>query len=510
MTGNNRSSDSLARRYSFKLLANAFSVPLYLVMEAILPRALGPSQYGVFSYTTGMFQYLVNFLDGGTSSCLFNRMARGRDWCAMLFYRNFSLGLLGVVLAMAGLGFFPAADALVMPDIPRWSLPLAGLWAYFTWAGRVLRGVNDAMGNTADSEKARMAASILGLVALVALFAMNLLSLSVLFWQQIAYLALMCVGFGWFVVRDWGCEKKRPSAEEKKACRREFIQFSVPIFINGVAAALALMAERWLLQHFDGNVQQGFFGLSQKVGMACFLFISAMVPLVMREFSIAFGRKDLRLMAALYDRFGPMLFSLAAYFACFVAFEAPAIVYLFGGAQFAGATGAVQVMSLYPVHQGYGQLTSSAFYAAGRTRSVLWVSIAVNILGLFLAYVAIAPHESGGLNLGAFGLAVKTVVVQIVSVTLMIWLLSRIIPISFWRTLGQQAASLLVMCGLAWGAARTGALFSTGVVVLDFVLHGIAYTVAVAAVAVLIPRIFGLRRSDLQRIFSMARRMARR
>lgn len=505
-----KTSDSLARRYSFKLLANAFSVPLYLAMEAILPRALGPSQYGVFSYTTSMFQYLLNFLDGGTSSCLFNLMARGRDWCVVVFYRNFSLALLGVVLALAGLGFLPAADAVIMPDIPRWTLPLAGLWAYFTWAGRVLRGVNDAMGNTTDSEKVRMLASVAGLAALVALFFLNLLSLSVLFWQQIAYLALMCAGFAWFVIRDWEGERKRPGAEEKKACRGEFIRFSAPIFVNGVVAAVALMAERWLLQHFDGNVQQGYFGLSQKVGMACFLFISAMVPLVMREFSIAFGRKDMRLMAELYDRFGPMLFSLAAYFACFVAFEASFIVRLFGGVQFTGAIAAVQVMSLYPVHQGYGQLTTSAFYAAGRTRSVLWVSVAVNILGLVLAYVVIAPQSGGGLNLGALGLAIKTVTVQIVSVTIMIRLLSGIIPISFWRTLGQQILCLLVMGGLAWGAARTRVLFSTEIPALDFVIHGVLYTAAVGAVVFLVPRVFGLRRADMQRIFTLARRISRR
>lgn len=502
--------DSLARRYLFKLLANAFSVPLYLVMEAILPRALGPSQYGVFSYTTSMFQYLLNFLDGGTSSCLFNLMARGRDWAVVLFYRNFSLMLLALVLVVAGFGFLPVADAVIMPDIPRWTLPLAGLWAYFTWAGRVLRGVNDAMGNTTDSEKVRMLASVAGLIVLVVLFAMNVLSLFVLFWQQISYLAFMCAGFGWFVIRYWEGEKKRPNAQEKLACRGEFVRFSAPIFVNGVVSALALMAERWLLQHFDGNVQQGYFGLSQKVGIACFLFISAMVPLVMREFSIAFNRKDLRLMAELYDRFGPMLFSLAAYFACFVAFEAAFIVQLFGGVEFVGAIAAVQIMSLYPVHQGYGQLTTSAFYAAGRTRSVLWVSIVVNVLGLVFAYIVIAPPSGGGLNLGALGLAVKSVAMQIVSVTIMIGLLSKIIPISFWRTLGQQILCVLVMGGLAWAAVHTGTFFSTGISTLDFVIHGIMYTMAVAVVAFLVPQAFGLRGTDIQKIITLARRVLRR
>ena len=47
---------TLARRYAFKLLANVASVPVYLVMEAILPRALGPQMYGNYSFATNVFQ----------------------------------------------------------------------------------------------------------------------------------------------------------------------------------------------------------------------------------------------------------------------------------------------------------------------------------------------------------------------------------------------------------------------------------------------------------------------
>ena len=67
---------SLARRYSFKLLANILNIPIYLLMEAILPRALGTVAYGVYGYATGMFQYLMNLLDGGTSTCLFTNLAK--------------------------------------------------------------------------------------------------------------------------------------------------------------------------------------------------------------------------------------------------------------------------------------------------------------------------------------------------------------------------------------------------------------------------------------------------
>ena len=63
------STPTLARRYIFKLVANIASVPVYLVMEAILPRALGPQMYGNYSFATNLFQQLTGFLDMGTSTC---------------------------------------------------------------------------------------------------------------------------------------------------------------------------------------------------------------------------------------------------------------------------------------------------------------------------------------------------------------------------------------------------------------------------------------------------------
>ena len=70
------STPSLARRYAFKLLANVASVPVYLVMEAILPRALGPRMYGNYSFATTLFQQLSGFLDMGTSTCFYNALSQ--------------------------------------------------------------------------------------------------------------------------------------------------------------------------------------------------------------------------------------------------------------------------------------------------------------------------------------------------------------------------------------------------------------------------------------------------
>ena len=179
------STPTLARRYAYKLLANVASVPVYLVMEAILPRALGPQMYGNYSFATNLFQQLSGFLDMGTSTCFYNALSRRQGEGGLIaFYVRVGLLVLCISLAAAALMLVPSVGNLLMPDVPAWLAPLAALWAFLTWWGRVLRSTNDALGETVPSELVRTALSLVAVVALGALFWWDALTIHTLLAQQ--------------------------------------------------------------------------------------------------------------------------------------------------------------------------------------------------------------------------------------------------------------------------------------------------------------------------------------
>ena len=309
---------SLAKRYAFKLLANCATIPVYLVMEAILPRALGPKTYGEFSFATNLFQQCMGFLDMGSSACFYTALSRRQQELGLIsFYGRVCLLVLALCLLVALAILQPAFGEWIMPQVPLWMAPLAALWAFLTWFGRVVRSINDAFGATVPSELARAAISLGGMFVLATLFWTDALTIASLFIQQYLVLAALILGF-WHVVRKE--HKHIPwtlAAADAHAYRVEFFRYSHPLFVQALLSFLFLTGERWLLQWFDGSAEQGFFALSQKVSLACFLFVSAMTPLIMRELSIAWGQKDTALMGSLITRFAPLLYVVAAYFSCF-------------------------------------------------------------------------------------------------------------------------------------------------------------------------------------------------
>lgn len=504
---------TLARRYAFKLLANLASVPVYLVMEAILPRALGPQMYGNYSFATNLFQQLTGFLDMGTSTCFYNALSRRQHEMGLIaFYVRVALAVLVVCLLAALILQLPLVGHVLLPGVPLWLAPLAALWAFLTWWGRVLRSMNDALGATVSSELVRTVLSLLSLGVLMGLFGMGWLHMGTLFGQQ--YLMLGATALGYWLVTQRSLQEAQLTWQfrlEQGAWRtygREFFNYSHPLFVQALLSFGMLTTERWLLQWFDGSAQQGFFALSQKVSMACFLFVSAMTPLVMRELSIAWGQGDKASMGRLLTRFAPMLYVIAAYFSCFTLAEGPALVALFGGQDFTAAILPVQIMALYPLHQAYGQLAGSVFHATGRTKVLRNMAALECLYGLGTAWLLLAPSHWGGLGLGAVGLAIKTVGVQIVTVNVYLWLASRCIPLNFWRNVGHQLWSLGLLLALAFGCRQ--ATLSWGIGDLDglarFLISGILYTAGVGLLCLALPAVLGMTRQELRELYRRFRK----
>lgn len=499
--------DSLGKRYLFKLASNFASIPLYLVMEGVLPRALGPASYGNYAFSTVLFQNFTNFLDMGTSTCLSTSLAKRQgEFGLIAFYFRVGLFMLAACLLAGGATYIPGASDLIMPGVPAWMALPAALWAYVTWTGRVSRSMNDALGITTRSELVRVGVNIFSAVALLTLFLTGLLSLPTLFLHQYVTLGLMAAGFIFILRRFWKENDNaenihwRLSREQLRSYMKEFRRYSSPLFVTALFSALMLSGERWLLQFFEGSVQQGYFSLSQKLGAACFLFVTAITPLLMREMAVAHGNKDASAIARLLDRYAPMVYAFSAWLACFILIEAQAVVNLFGGRQFAEAMLPVQIMALYPVHQGYGQLAGAVFYAAGETRLLRNLSIVTMSLGLVFAWFMLAPSSMGGLQLGATGLALKMVLIQMLTVNLLFFFGRKIAPFGFGRNVLHQVVCLAVLLGLASVTRYMTEFAGLGSAssIPRFFCSGFLYVLLSIPLAFVFPFVFGLAKGEVR------------
>lgn len=502
---------SLRRRYAYKLIANLAGMLMNFLIQALIPRALGPKAYGDYCFITNSFSQLTGFLDMGTSTAFYTKLSQRPDETGLVrFYAGFGAIITAVLLGFVSVAALTPASGLIWPGQQYSYLVLGAIWGIMTWVVQVVSQMTDAYGVTIQAEVAKTIQKTVALGLILLLFALQSLNLTWLFCYQFAVMLLL-IGHLIYIMQQQGClQQQHPvSRQEIRAYIAEFYIFSHPLVVSTIVVLLVGLFDRWFLQLYAGSVQQGFFGLSYQIGSICFLFSSAMIPLLAREFSVAFGVHDIPQMATLFRRYVPLLCALSAFFSCFVMIQAHNIVLIYSGRAFSGAVVAVQIMAIFPIHQTYGQLTSSVLYATGQTRLYRNIGIATAVAGIPLTWFLVAPVTKLGMDLGATGLALKVLIITVLAVNIQLYCTTRLLKLPFAGFIRHQIASIALFTAAAWLIDRAVSMLVSGANqhYYQFLLSGMLYTLSIAALSYRLPVLLGLTRADITDLLSRLKKL---
>jgi len=170
--------DSLNKRYLFKIFSKILTAPLILIVQALLPRGLGPEMYGKFIFQTNFFQQVVAFFDSGTSLAFFTSLSKNLDDKSIIrFYGGYSLVTAIIISFVTSLVFLFGLGDSFFPNQEVEYVFLALLFSVVTWWSEVIFKIIDAYGLTISGEKIFIYQKFISLFILLVLFYFGLLSL---------------------------------------------------------------------------------------------------------------------------------------------------------------------------------------------------------------------------------------------------------------------------------------------------------------------------------------------
>lgn len=498
--GLTKAEDSLKKRYTYKVGISLVGLPISLVTQALVPRLLGPAAYGDFSFLSAFFNQVVAFFDSGISSGFYSKLSyRSNEPGLLRFFWGLSIAISGLVFFSVLMIFGLQLDEGLWPGQEVRYIWLAVVWGVLAWYSQVINKVMDAYGLTVSSEIVRFQQKVLGVSILVLMFWLHRVSLAEFFLFQYAILFFLCAGW-WVILRRNGLAlfpKVRLTLSQVKGYAQEFYDYSAPLFAFAFVGLLVGVSNRWLLQYFAGSVEQAFYGISYQIGALCFLVTGSMTPLFWREMSKSFGEQNLAKMKSMFSRYVPLFYTIAAFLAVFVAVQAQKVSLLLGGVEFQKAALPISIMAIYPIHQTYGQLSGTLLLATGQTRLYRNLGIVMAILQLPLTFWLLAPATWFGLELGATGLAIQMVVIQLFGVNLQLWYNCLFLDLPFGKFLFHQFYSVALLISCAW--------LSAGVVdrlventLLAFVGSGVLYTMGCIGLVFLLPTIVAMSRTEVK------------
>jgi O-antigen/teichoic acid export membrane protein len=271
---------------------------------------------------------------------------------------------------------------------------------------------------------------------------------------------------------------------------KEFVEYCHPLLAYSIVGLIAGFFDIWLLQKISGSEQTGFYGLAYSLAAMCFLFTSAMTPIITREFSKSYEQKDLENMRKLFYRYIPMLYSIAAYFAIFISVQSENVLMIFTDEKFKDAFLVLAIMAFYPIHQTYGQLSGSIFYATGQTKLMRNISFVTMPLGMAISFGLIYL-----LDLGAVGLAYKMIIGQLIGTNIQLYFNSKFLDFDMKHFIWHQLYAVSFFGLLAF--------VSSLVVYVDsplwgFLLSGFLYTLSVIIGTYIFPQVFATSRDEIK------------
>jgi O-antigen/teichoic acid export membrane protein len=290
-----------------------------------------------------------------------------------------------------------------------------------------------------------------------------------------------------------------PRAQKSRSVKEtalEFKDYSMPLFWASMVGIFAALGDRWLLQIFGGATEQGYYSLGFNLGAICFLLTSSFTPLLMREYAVAYEQNNTDRLAFLFSKYLPLFYVITAIIACFLTVHGDWLAPLIGGDDFSKAALPVMLLGLAPIHQTYGQLSGSLMTATDRTREYGRISMFMAIMGLPVTYFVLAPETYWGLNLGATGLAIKLVVLQIIGVNIQLWYNTRQLGLKIRKFLVHQVLVVMLFLIFAFiGKFIVGSSFDSGIVAL--ILSGGLYLLFVISIVFIFPSFISMSRLEL-------------
>lgn len=499
-------SRSVKTRFLVSVVSNGLRAILSFSGGLLIARGLSPSGYGDLTFLLGSFIAVSAMLDMGSSSAFYtfiSRVSSNRKHYALYF------SWLCLQFVLSGLVVSVLLPSTILERI--WLGHSRGMIMFALTAAFLQQQVWQTVGRIGEAFRKTVRVQIMNVT--VAIIHLSIVAILLVLGSVTVKIVLWLVILEYLLATFWACwflYDRQPFAKSERGSTQETVLeywgYCRPLVILSVVGFLYDFADRWMLQHFGGRSQQGFYQISYQFAAVSLLATTAILNVFWKEIADAHSKQDKQKIARLYKKVSRSLFMLGVILSGFMIPWTKEIVAIFLGKAYGLSAPILTIMFLYPIHQSMGQIGGTMLMASGSTKTYMYISGTVMLCSLPVSYIIQAPPTSPyihGFGLGAIGLAIKMVSLNIISVNLLAWVVARKNGWKFdWFF---QIAGMSLMVGGGYFAKYVTAL-CWDLSLINFKLlmpvgvSGILYLASAAIIIWRMPWLIGMDRNELMNL----------
>lgn len=500
-------SKSIKTRFLLSVASNTARAGINFLSGLLVARALSPAGYGDLTFLLVSFSAIRTLLDMGSSNAFYTFISaerRGRRF--YVFYGGWLAIQFAIVTALVALIMPQELISRIWLDHDRTTILLAFAATFMqqqVW--QMITQIGEASRKTVRTQTINMAVGIVHFIVIALFFLAGRLSVELIFFIIIIEYLLAAVWASRFL-RHTEPDGNAPQNDLSFAeMMREYGRYCRPLILLSWIGFAYNFADGWLLQRFGGAGQQGFYQIASQFAGVSLIATTSILNILWKEVAEAHGRGDTARVAELYRKVNHGLLMLGAVLSGLLIPWTHEIVMVSLGEAYIMAAPVMMVMFLYPIHQSMGQVGGTMLLASGKTSAYMIISGCFMLISLPVSYLIQAPPEAApfsGLGLGAEGMAIKTVILNVVSVNVQAWIVARYCAVKydwFYQIIAVSGVVAIGYCARFFSGVFFDLTSITGVgqMVLPFLFSIAAYLAGVFILIWAMPWLAGIERSEV-------------
>jgi O-antigen/teichoic acid export membrane protein len=505
---------SIKSRFLISVCGNLIKSIISFISGVIVARGLNPTGYGDLMFLLGSFTAIRSLMDLGISNAFYTFISQSsRNTKFYIFYFALICFQFFTALLLVSILLPNSIIEIVWINHVRSDILLAFLATFIQqqiW--QTVGNIGEAKRKTFQVQILNISITLFHLIILIILLNYNLITVKIILWLLIIVYLIASV-ISYWILRNNKIENGIPESE---LSFREMINiywdYCKPLALLSLFGFIYEFTDRWMLQKYGGAEQQGFYQISYQFAAVALLATTSILRVFWKEVAEAYSLNDNKKVAVLYKKVSRGLVMIGAIITGFLIPWAEQIVVFFLGINYLSASPVLAIMLLYPIHQSLGQIGGTMLLATGLTKPYMLLGVISMMMSIPLSYFVQAPPTNiiPGLGLGAMGMAYKVVFLNLLTVNLQAWLISRYNGWRFDWIYQVVGISLILFVGylskfLAIDLWTNSDPMEIANISVSIFFSGVFYLISVIVIIILMPWLAGIENKQIRKLFKSFR-----
>ncbi len=439
----------------------------------LVPRCLGAESYGTFNYLNNIFTRVAVFTQFGFLTTYFTKLSKEKITKLLIsFYVIFMVLQSVMIFSFLNLSYFLFPNKFLFENIDFNVSFSVFFLICVQLCTSFFHKTSDALNLTQKYEKLYVCHTVLHYTSLFIICLNNILQLKNYIFFNIISSSLLLLASTVFFYK-FNHKIFSSFSLGFRYFKRIFIifsSFSYPIFINSILVLVFTILDRWLIQHFYGATEQGFFSLALNIAMVLTFVSSSVSQIFARD--IAFSQANCTSITKLRSYFinlSPVFLFITSFISIFVGFNSCEIITIIASEKFLQSSPFLNILVFYSIQQSVASVCIAIILANGNNKIIQKVGFLNGFISIIMAFLLFSPFFY---NLGGLGLSIKLVIAQFICVHCYIYYLSHLLKFNFLSFVFFEIRLVLVLITIIYFINLLIINNSFYAIILKFFMYG--------------------------------------